>query len=195
MWMHQRVVAAAAAIALTAGTAALEPSMAAAQPTYAHASHHGHGNGASSKILVKTCSPTRSETRSPVGPRFGYTPGFYPGGPYFWDDAYGYPYYQRPVVVNHSASLQIDYVNITPQTMETIDFGLIANGRLVAEVRDVGTFSPNIEIKHAFGLNPNVFPLRTALPQCVPLRITYRDQATWVNPHLPRLQRAIYESP
>ncbi|MGZ6181959.1 MAG: hypothetical protein ACXWNV_07900 [Vulcanimicrobiaceae bacterium] len=29
---------------------------------------------------------------------------------------------------------------------------LIARGHLVAEVRDVGTFSPNVEIKHAFDL-------------------------------------------
>jgi hypothetical protein len=194
MWLHQRVIA-ATAIALTAGLAVLAPSPASAQPTFAVA----HPGGAHTKILVKTCSPTRSETRTPVGPAFrpvfGYAPGFYPRGPYFWDDAYGYPYYQRPVSVTQNAALQIDYVNITPSTMQTIDFGLIANGKLVAEVRDVGTFSPNIEIKHSFGLNPNVFPLSTALPQCVPLRITYKDQATWVNPHLPALQRAIYETP
>ena len=144
-------------------------------------------------INVKTCQPTKSVTTSapmmPYGP--GYAPGFYRGGAY-WDDVYGYPYYQAPVVVNQSAQLKIDYVNITKQVMESIDFGLIANGRLVAEVRDVGTFSPGAEIKHVFGLSPNVFPLQTALPQCVPLRITYKDQATWVNPHLPALQQALY---
>ncbi len=192
MRIHQRLMAgslALACIAVAAATAA--PARAAVMMTAAHLAPAGQ------KIAVKTCSPTRSITRTPVGPygRVGFAPGFYPPGPYYWDDAFGYPYYQPPLVVNQSGSLQIDYVNVTHQTMETIDFGLVANGKLVAEVRDVGTFSPNIEIKHQFGLNPNVFPLGTALPQCLPLRITYKDQATWVNPHLAALKRAIYESP
>ena len=182
---HRSIAAVAVAIAVTAAAPA-----GAQMPMHVANSHVAP---AGRKIAVNTCSPTRSVTRS--GPPIGFVPGFYPGGPYFWDDAYGYPYYQTPVSLNESASLQIDYVNVTPVTMETIEFGLIANGRLVAEVRDVGTFSPNIEIKHSFGLNPNVFPLSTALPQCVPLRITYKDRATWVNPHLPALQRQIYASP
>jgi hypothetical protein len=143
------------------------------------------------RIHVKTCEPTRNvTTTAPMyGPGFG--PGYYGRG-FYWDDPYGYPYYQRPVAVSESAQLKIDYVNVTHTVMETIDFGLIANGRLIAEVRDVGTFSPGAEIKHVFGVSPNIFPLATALPQCVPLRITYKDQATWVNPHLPALQQALY---
>jgi hypothetical protein len=144
------------------------------------------------RIDVKTCHASRSVTTTPT---YGYLPGYYPRSRYFWDDVYGFPYYQRPLTVNESGSLQIDYVNVTPSVMRTIDFGLVANGRLVAEVRDVGTFSPGVEIKHTFGLDPNVFPLGTALPQCVPLRITYHDQATWVNPHLPALQRGLYATP
>ena len=70
--------------------------------------------------------------------------------------------------------------------MTDIEFGLVANGRLVAEVRDVGTFSPGAEIKHQFGLNPNVFPLQTALSRCVPLRIIFADGTTWKNGHLPK---------
>jgi hypothetical protein len=143
-------------------------------------------------IDVKRCSPTETTTALPIG----FSPGFYPIGPrYYWDDVYGFPYAQRPLAVRSSGSLAIDYVNVTPFVARSIEFGLIANGRLVAEVRDVGTFSPNVEIKHAFGLDPNVFPLRTALPQCIPLRVQYNDQPDWVNPHLPALRRAIYAAP
>ena len=58
---------------------------------------------------------------------------------------------------------------------QPIEFGLVARGTLIAEVRDVGKFSPNIEIKHSFGLSPNVFPIGTGLPQCVALRVTYAN--------------------
>jgi hypothetical protein len=181
MQMRQRLVAAGAALGLLSFAVTIVPASAIT-------------NGHTQRVRVNRCSPTRNVTTTAVGP-YGYGPGFYPRGAYYWDDPFGYPYYQPPVAVNQSASLSIDYVNVTPVTMQTIEFGLVANGRLVAEVRDVGKFSPNIEIKHTFGLSPNVFPLSTALPQCIPLRITYEDQATWVNPELHRLQRAILASP
>ncbi len=79
--------------------------------------------------------------------------------------------------------------------MTEIEFGLVANGRLVAEVRDVGTFSPGAEIKHKFGLNPNVFPLQTSFAKCVPLHIKFADGTKWRNPNLPALQRSIYAHP
>jgi hypothetical protein len=140
-------------------------------------------------IAIKKCQPTQATTTSVVG----FAPAYYPlGRRYYWDDVYGFPYYQRAATVNTSGTLAIDYVNVTPFVAKAIEFGLIAKGRLVAEVRDVGTFSPNIEIKHSFGLDPNVFPLGTALSQCVPLRIEYADRPDWVNPHLPALRRAIY---
>jgi hypothetical protein len=181
--MKHRHVVTAAAFALAVSSFALRVPPAGAYTATTEGARH---------INVLVCEPTKSVTTS--GPAM-YGPGFYPGyypRSRYWDDVYGYPYYQGPVAVNETGSLRIDYKNVTKFTMQTIDFGLIANGRLVAEVRDVGKFSPNIEIKHTFSLNPNVFPLGTALPQCVPLRITYEDQATWVNPHLPALQRALY---
>jgi hypothetical protein len=173
--MHFRlslIVAAAATLACVA--------VAAAQP-------NAMGNavaGAMHPIQVNKCDPTLN------GSFPGYTVGYYPRvGPYGWYDVYGVRYMQ-PVAAN--AKLGIDYVNVTQRTMSTIEFGLIARGRLVAEVRDVGTFSPNAEIKHEFGISPNVFPLGTGLPLCVPLRITFSDGATWRNPHLPAIQRSIY---
>jgi hypothetical protein len=139
-------------------------------------------------IQINNCNPQRNNTMST-----GYAPAYYPGGigPYWgWPSVYGYRYYQYPVAGN--PTLGVDYVNRTSVVMKDIEFGLLANGHLVAEVRDVGTFSPGIEIKHEFGLNRNVFPLRTGLPQCVPLKITFADGTKWKNPHLPALKRSIY---
>jgi hypothetical protein len=121
----------------------------------------------------------------------GFSAGYYPFGPFFWNDPWGFAYQQYPLAPA-SGTLSIDYMNVTPSVMRTIDFGLIARGELVAEVRDVGTFSPNAEIKHRFGLSPNVFPLQTALTQCLPLRIIFADGTTWVNPLTRRLRREIY---
>jgi hypothetical protein len=121
----------------------------------------------------------------------GFTPGFYPGGAYYWNDAYGVRY-QQAALAGAKGALYLDYTNISPKVMKTIEFGLIANGRLVAEVRDVGTFSPHAEIKHSFGLSPNVFPLQTGLPRCLPLRIAYADGTHWVSPRLPAMQHKIY---
>jgi hypothetical protein len=166
--------------------AAFAVAFAAVVPAGASAAPHGH------LLDIRTCQPSQTTTATPS---VGFAPGYYPGRRYYWDDVYGYPYYQRPVTVSSSGSLAIDFVNVTPDVMRSIEFGLIANGKLVAEVRDVGTFSPNVEIKHRFGLDPNVFPLATALPQCVPLRITYADRPDWVNPHLPALRKAIYAPP
>jgi hypothetical protein len=142
-------------------------------------------------VQVNTCNPQRN-----VSVATGFAPAYYPVGvgPYWgWPSVYGYRYYQYPVRGN--PTLSIDYVNRTGVVMKDIEFGLIAGGQLVAEVRDVGTFSPGIEIKHEFGLNRNVFPLRTGLPQCVPLKITFEDGTKWRNPHLPALRRAIYAQP
>ncbi len=79
--------------------------------------------------------------------------------------------------------------------MHEIQFGLIANGILRAEVRDVGTFSPGAEIKHSFGISANVFPIQTGLPQCIPLHIQFADGAKWRNPHLPPKNQKIYLHP
>ncbi len=139
-------------------------------------------------VKVLACDADRGHFMLP-----GYIPGYYPPGPYFWSDVYGYRYHQDALGGN--PTLGIDYVNETATTMKEIEFGLVARGRLVAEVRDVGTFSPGVQIKHKFGLSPNVFPLRTAFARCVPLRIRFASGAAWKNPHLPALRRSIYNSP
>ncbi|HTV92517.1 MAG TPA: hypothetical protein VMG98_07355 [Verrucomicrobiae bacterium] len=137
-------------------------------------------------IHVSKCDPQLN-----AAPLYG--PGYYPypANRYYWRDVYGYRYYQPPIATS-SPTLSIDYINRTDAVMKHIQFGLVANGRLVAEVRDVGTFSPGAEIKHSFGLSPNVFPLQTGLPHCVPLRIEFADGTVWKNPHLPELHRSMY---
>jgi hypothetical protein len=140
-------------------------------------------------IAVSACNPQRNTSMG-----VGYVPAYFPAGPYWgWPSVYGYNYYQPPV--EHNPTLGIDYKNATAAVMKQIEFGLIAKGELVAEVRDVGTFSPGAEIKHEFGLSPNVFPLGTSLVECVPLKITFEDGTKWRNPHLPALHRSIYGKP
>ena len=126
----------------------------------------------------------------------GYSPAYWGGarGYWGWPDVYGASFYQPPVTTANP-QLGIDYVNVAHKTMHMIEFGLIANGILRAEVRDVGTFSPGAEIKHSFGISANVFPIQTGLPQCVPLHITFEDGSKWRNPKLPPKNDKIYLHP
>lgn len=145
-------------------------------------------------INVSTCNPKPPST---TWVNTGFAPAYYPVGvgPYWgWPSVYGPSYYSAQPIQNNP-SLGIDYSNATSVTMKDIEFGLIAHGGLVAEVRDVGTFSPGAEIKHTFGLNPSVFPLSTSVVQCVPLKITFADGSKWKNPHLPALKQSIYGKP
>ena len=139
-------------------------------------------------VNVSTCNPQRA---APMPAYNGFAPAYYPYGPYAWTDPYGFQYNQFPPSAS-SGTLSLDYMNVSSKVMTTIDFGLVARGRLVAEVRDVGKFSPHAEIKHQFGLDPNVFPLRTALATCIPLHIVFADGTSWKNPKLPPEQRAMY---
>ncbi len=140
-------------------------------------------------VKVNRCDPAENlKQTATYGP---YVPGYYPShGRYYWNDPYGRRYYQYPVSTSTTSSpeLAIDFVNIGSKPLKNIEFALVAKGHVVAEVRDVGTFSPGAEIKHRFGLNPNVFPLGTGLAQCVPLRATFDDGTVWTSPHLPQSQ-------
>ncbi len=173
----KRFLLGAAALCLGAGL----PSLASA---YAHVN-------VAHPINVSACNPKRNSYMAT-----GYAPAYYPigVGPYWgWPSVYGLNYYQYPV--QGHPTLSIDYSNATSVVMKDIEFGLVVHGTLVAEVRDVGTFSPGAEIKHEFGLNPNVFPLQTSFAKCVPLKITFADGSKWKNPHLPALKRSIYGKP
>ena len=141
-------------------------------------------------IQVNNCNPERNVTYNYAG----YTPAYWPS-PYYrgywgWPSVYGPTYYQAPV--QNNPTLGIDYVNVTHAVMKQIEFGLIVKGSLVAEVKDEGTFSPGAEIKHKFGLSPNVFPLQTSFAKCVPLKIAFEDGSRWKNPHLPAYRASMY---
>ena len=140
-------------------------------------------------IKVSDCNPKLNVQQNTF---YGYTPG-YPGyaGYGYWGDVYGARYYQ-PVMTTTNPQLAIHYRNISAKTMSSIEFGLVANNNLVAEVKDVGTFSPGAEIKHKFGISANVFPIQTGLPQCIPLRITFVDGTKWRSPRLPPKSSTLY---
>ncbi len=168
------------ASAQAAGGSAMAPGMVAARITH--------------PIQVNACNPERNVRYN----YSGYTPGFYPygygyGRPWGWPSVYGPTYYQAPV--QGQPTLGIDYVNATSMVMNQIEFGLIVRGSLVAEVKDVGTFSPGAEIKHKFGVSPNIFPIQTSFAKCVPLKIRFVNGKTWKNPHLPAYRASMYGSP
>jgi hypothetical protein len=139
---------------------------------------------------------TRCDAQANVSSTYGgYTPGFYPyARPWYWGDPYGYGFYQPPVTTTNP-TMYVDFTNITNKVMKDIVWGLVANGRLVAEARDVGTFSPGAEIRHKYGISINAFPLQTAMPQCVALAVTFEDGTHVRNPNLPSERRQMYAAP
>ncbi len=141
-----------------------------------------------SVLAVSKCDPQANvSTTYP-----GYVPAYYPAGArFYWGDVYGRRFYQPPVS-SANPTLNVDFRNVTNKVMTQIEWGLLANGRLVAEAKDVGTFSPGAEIKHKYGLSRNVFPLQTGLPRCVAMRITFADGTHLRNPNLPAIRRQLY---
>jgi hypothetical protein len=153
------------------------------------ASHVAH------PIQVNACNPERNVRYNYAG----YTPGYYPYGyayarPWGWPSVYGGAMYYQPPVEG-DPTLGIDYMNATSVVMKEIEFGLIVRGSLVAEVKDVGTFSPGAEIKHKFGVSKNIFPIQTSYAKCVPLKILFADGTKWKNPHLPAYRASMYGAP
>lgn len=165
---------------------------ASADPTpsmMAQPSPQQHAMPASELIHVSACSAALNINQT--GGWYGYTPGWYGGR---WADPWGGMYYQ-PSTTTANPQLAIDYKNVSPKVMTEIQFGLVANGILKAEVRDVGKFSPHAEIKHKFGIPGSTFPIGTGLPQCVPLHIAFADGTKWRNPALPPKNPHIYLNP
>ena len=181
-----------AALRLAAGF----PTATTAQTSLVAMSEAAHVTAAH-PINVSACNPERNVNYN----WSGYTPAYWPGPYYggFYRGYWGYPsvygptYYQPPA--QNNPTLGIDYTNATNVVMKQIEFGLIVKGALVAEVKDVGTFSPGAEIKHKFGLRPNVFPLQTSYAKCVPLKIMFEDGSHWKNPHLPQYKATMYGRP
>lgn len=79
----------------------------------------------------------------------------------------------------------IDFFNASNRPISAIEFGLVAGGKLLAVVRDVGSFAPNARIMHSYGIAATAVPPPNAMTACVPLRVRYADGTTWMNPSMP----------
>lgn len=146
---------------------------------------------ASSLIHVSTCS-ANSNVKQANSALSGYGNSYYGSATNNnWADVYGGMYYAPPITTVNP-ELGIDFKNISSKTMTTIEFGLITNGMLLAEVRDTGSFTTGAEIKHKYGLKNSVFPIVTPV-RCVPLRITFADGTKWRNPKLPPKDQKVYK--
>jgi hypothetical protein len=81
--------------------------------------------------------------------------------------------------------LMIAFTDVSTKPLASIDFGLLSNDKLVAVVRDVGSFAPNAVVMHAFGVEPGAVPPANASVSCVALMAKYADGSTWINPQMP----------
>ena len=80
-------------------------------------------------------------------------------------------------------SVMVHYTNDGELAAKTIEFGLVVDGRIRSELRDVGSFARGAEIRHSLGVNRDV-ALGTAV-HCLPLRVVYSDGSIWKNPAPP----------
>jgi hypothetical protein len=148
----------------------------------------------SSPVTLKHCEVVPGRTMV-TGGGGRFVPGFFPrSGPYVWRDPFGRMYRQWPTPARVSTTdpaLYVDYVNSASDPLEVVVIGLVTNGNLIAEVRDVGSFTQGATISRSFGLNPVILPL-TGLPQCVPLQAKFKNGTVWTHPHLPALSPRLY---
>ena len=91
----------------------------------------------------------------------------------------GNTHYQAPL--RSDPTLTIGYTNLASKPISSIDFALVTQGKIVADVRDVGNFAPGAKIQHSFPLSSKIFPLGSAPVACAPISITYADGTTWKN--------------
>jgi hypothetical protein len=124
----------------------------------------------------------------PASNYVGYSAGYYPNTPYYWNDPFGLAYYQPPA--SSPSRLFIDFTNISGKPMKTVVFGLVVADILIAEVRDQGTFTPSAEIKRRYGIHPPATP--RVKPQCVALKIEYTDGTSWTLKPMPTAENAMY---
>jgi hypothetical protein len=155
-----------------------------------------HATTLSSPIKVMRCDLQikggRAGGYSTATGYLGYTSGYTPGAPYYWNDPLGHAYYQPPT--SSSANLFIDFTNVTTKTMKAIDFGAEVRHVLIAEARDVGSFAPNAEIKRKYGVNPLAEPSQKVTLTCIPLKIEYTDGTSWTDPQLPPPSETLYKN-
>jgi len=137
-------------------------------PCAANAQGQKQTNG--SNISVMRCEPHQHPTS------FAGHPWIDPYGTYH--TAANFPYIE--------GFLGVQYSNDAPVAATEVEFGLVSRDWLVAVVRDVGSFARGATIDHEFSLDPQIFPIGTALPYCAVLYVKYADGTVWFNPSPPR---------
>lgn len=80
-------------------------------------------------------------------------------------------------------SVMVHYTNDGELAATTVEFGLVVDGRVRSELRDVGSFARGAEIRHSLGVKHDV-ALGNAT-HCVPLRVVFSDGSVWKNPDPP----------
>src|SRR5690242_20535485 len=60
--------------------------------------------------------------------------------------------------------LEVAFSNDASKAASEVDFGLVSRNSMIAVTNDVGTFSPGAKIDHEFSVDPQIFPIGTALP-------------------------------
>ncbi|MBV8074590.1 MAG: hypothetical protein JO140_04095 [Candidatus Eremiobacteraeota bacterium] len=133
----------------------------------------------------------------PWPPGFSVSPafvtGYYPpDGHFTWRDVYGQTYHQPPLHTP-GPSLAVHFENVSAMALTEIEWGLVRKGKLIAEARDMGTFSPG-EFRRRYGLNPAVFPIN-AIPHCIALHAQWKNGTTWTNPNLPPKEAPLFLTP
>jgi hypothetical protein len=104
-----------------------------------------------------------------------------------WVSPYGVRESNLGAFPAYDGFLAISYKNQAYIAADEVDFGLVARGSLIAIARDVGTFSPGVEIDHEFVVSREIFPIGTSFPICRVLRVKYADGSVWHNPSPPDL--------
>ena len=80
-----------------------------------------------------------------------------------------------------SPIVAVDYVNQTARAIRSVEFGLVTRGSVIAEVRDTGMFTPDVEIRHQF-LVPGGW-IGSGRFTCLPLMVTFSDGTIWNSPN------------
>lgn len=95
------------------------------------------------------------------------------------------PFHEQVTQPSLPPMAMIDFFNAANNAIISVEFGLVADGKLLAVIRDTGSFAPNARVMHAYGIDAAAVPPGAAQAQCVPLRVRYADGTTWMNPNLP----------
>ena len=132
---------------------------------------------AAAPVTVSKCE----SAPHPFDPSTGYVTATQADQGALVPDAYGHDFPKTSKGAN--PVLGIDFTNTTNKAISLVDFAYIGDGKMVTEVRDVGSFGPGIEIKHEFMIALEKFP--TLSQRCVPLQVRFVDGTMWKNPELP----------